>query len=283
MPSDEQFTALGTDKPGEATAVGFQTFSTSIDVGVAAEGRHGGVIGRAQNDGIGVHGISSNSDAGVFGQNLGGGDGILGESDSADANGVHGISLHTNFFDQSLGDGVLGEIQSAHQELHNAAIHGKVHRSDATGQESFEYFGDAVLGEVESGPSVAIHGISRIPTLIEQPSGTAVFGENQGSGLGVSGTSSSGLGVFGTSKSGTALKGVSTAGIGGEFGGKRSPLRLIPGPVGSSGPPQFEVADPILHEMGEFYLSSKGELFFCVADGNIATNNPGTWKLITGP
>ncbi len=288
MPSDEQFTALG--KSDGITAVGFQTFWTSIAVGVDASGIQAGVIGKCTK-GNGVHGISASTKAAVLGENLSNGnttmddknngvegmsdfgDGIFGISSSKGRAGVHGKSkpLSTG---RSLGDGVVGEIGDREDNpnvfppLVNAGIHGKVFPFDNSKKSE----GDAILGEVKMGPSVAIHGISYEPDHDDQGSGTAVFGENKGVGVGVSGSSVSGVAVLGNSKNGTAVRGISTGGIGGVFEGKKSPLQLRP-QEGSIWPPQ---QDEFIHEMGEFHLTQKGELFFC-----IATGSPGTWKRVS--
>ena len=137
-----------------------------------------------------------------------------------------------------------------------------------------------VIGRCTDGHGV--HGISNTVTK------AAVFGENLAKGVGVMGKSEQGIGVHGISNTvtqaavfgenvskGDGVRGVSNQGIGGVFEGKRSPLRLI-AQKGSGVPSQDEE-----HDMGEFHLTEKGELFFCIASGGTTPGFPATWKRVS--
>jgi hypothetical protein len=77
-------------------------------------------------------------------------------------------------------------------------------------------------------------------------------------------------GVTGTAHSfdGAGVNGISEKGYGGIFSGHRAPLRLVP--ADTPGPPTSE-----LHQRGELYVDSNGELFYCKDDGN-----PGNWHRV---
>jgi len=251
MPSDEQFTALGKSPP-DITAVGFQTSSITIAVGVDAAGIQAGVIGRC-TDGHGVHGISNTvTKAAVFGENLAKGDGVMGKSEdgvgvtgkSEDGTGVHGISnTQAAVFGENLakGDGVVGAALGNGNGVHGISVT----KAAVFGENLAK--GVGVMGKSEQG--IGVHGISNTVTQ------AAVFGENVSKGDGV--------------------RGVSNQGIGGVFEGKRSPLRLI-AQKGSGVPSQDEE-----HDMGEFHLTEKGELFFCIASGGTTPGFPATWKRVS--
>jgi hypothetical protein len=94
---------------------------------------------------------------------------------------------------------------------------------------------------------------------------SGVVGDNTG------GPEGAGFGVSGHCKSrdGAGVSGSSDYGYGASFRGGRAPLRLEP-EVGTSGPPR--TGD---HQVGEFFVDMKGELFFCSGSGT-----PGSWSLV---
>ena len=112
-----------------------------------------------------------------------------------------------------------------------------------------------ILGHCDRGNGV--HGQSASPT------DSGVWGENNGGGVGVSG-SSHGFGVFG-SADGVGVSGSSVAGYGGQFTGGFAQLYLTPSTT--TGHPTNDT-----HNQGEFYVDSNGSLFFCKTTGV-----PGTW------
>ena len=82
-------------------------------------------------------------------------------------------------------------------------------------------------------------------------------------GIGVSaGSNGKGPGVFASSHDG----------LGGEFIGARAPLRLRP--AATAGRP--EPVRGVVHEVGELYVDSQGQLFLCTGAGS-----PGTWVKVT--
>ncbi|RPI84482.1 MAG: hypothetical protein EHM41_13275 [Chloroflexi bacterium] len=85
------------------------------------------------------------------------------------------------------------------------------------------------------------------------------------SNLGVYGFSSSGVGILGYSQSQYGVSGSSDDSYGGSFYGGLAPLRLIP--ATTPGAPNLGT-----HKMGELYVDSVGNLYFCTQDGT-----PGTW------
>jgi hypothetical protein len=215
-----------------------------------ANGEGMGVLGigdsAGEGRGIGVKGVGSHAP------------GVLGES--TDGVGVHGRS--------SENDGVVGESNVGGKSgvfgfnsRHGIGVTGRSQR------------GVAVLGIAEANDGVV--GQANIPGC------SGVVGENTanprsitkrrgrpGSSqvAGVTGRANSrwGIGVVGQSKSGTGL-----SGTGGFYGaiveGGRAPLRLIP--AKRLGSPTTG-----LHLVGELYVDSGGNLFYCKEAGK-----PGTW------
>ncbi len=80
--------------------------------------------------------------------------------------------------------------------------------------------------------------------------GSGVSGDNVGRGYGVSGSSSEGYG--------------------GLFVGGLAPIYLEPSSISGTPPPTTGN-----HRMGELYVDSGGELYFCIQNGT-----PGTWKKV---
>jgi hypothetical protein len=114
----------------------------------------------------------------------------------------------------------------------------------------------------------AITGITASPNgagvLGEAQTGTGVFGQSI-SGIGVTGFSNSSLGVRGESESSFGVYAVSTDGVAGFFDGGQAPLQLA---VNSLSGAPTEGA----HQVGQFWLDSKGILWVCTVGGT-----PGTW------
>jgi hypothetical protein len=75
----------------------------------------------------------------------------------------------------------------------------------------------------------------------------------------------------GDSAQGIGVTGTSTSGIGGEFGGGKAQLRLVP--KGAAGKPTTGT-----HRKCEIFMDSAGTLFVCTAgDGTTV----GTWRQVT--
>jgi hypothetical protein len=194
-----------------------------------------GILGEGKN---GVHGRSrSPTDSGVWGENTSSGFGVAGSSVSGEGvlgqggtNGVHGQS------GSPTDSGVWGE--------NTGAVFGGVPRSSGLGGKpsvvgvwgttvqpgSTADSADGILGEGKNG----VHGRSRSPT------DSGVWGENTRGGVGVAGSSATGYG--------------------GQFTGGFAQLYLTPS--ATTGIPTSGN-----HKRGEFFVDSKGSLFFCKGDG----------------
>lgn len=239
---------------------------------------HGGVIlqvkpltDRDPSDGNtanidGINGVASGYGRGLVREGRGGGlyahsalgDGATGISDSAGKSGVFGFNSQT----EEVAFGVFGRCDSTG----GAGVSG---RNDSTG--------DAVSGFSPNG--IALHGISQWNAGVVGVSGangqSGVVGENTGTTetsfdgrfTGVTGRANMRIGGIGVS--GESAHGTGVSGSGGMFGaslqGKQAPLRLVPSE--SSGPPASGA-----HLMGELYVDSVGDLFFCKVGGS-----PGKW------
>jgi len=96
---------------------------------------------------------------------------------------------------------------------------------------------------------------------------TGVFASStSATGAGVIGHSGKGSGVIGKSDQGPGVLGMSEIGVGGEFGGTSAAIRLRPAEGGEGFPKSGD------HQVGELFLDSKANLFFCVTSGK-----PGVW------
>ena len=90
---------------------------------------------------------------------------------------------------------------------------------------------------------------------------------------GVLAQSTNGDAVIGTSTNGQGVFGFSSQKYGGEFLGGTAPIRLRPG--STIGAPTTGT-----HQVGEFYVDSNGDLFFCKV-GSSSAVPAGTWKKLT--
>jgi hypothetical protein len=149
----------------------------------------------------------------------------------------------------------------------------------------------ALIGESNQAAAGGVYGFCGVsdPGVLGQGVRFGVLGrgiENDGE-VGVGGESVAGIGVQGRSETGTGVHGFSQTntgmfgyggkmgvfgfsfpGLGGQFGGGRAALQLIPRPV--AGAPTTGA-----HERGELVIDSAGALFVCTAPGT-----PGTWKRV---
>ena len=219
------------------------------DAGVPDGPTGPGVLGTSAR-GNGVHGKSgSRSDSGVWGENTGGGFGVAGSSVAGEGvlgeggtNGVHGKSSSPSdsgvWGENSAGGfGVVGSTDTGVQNKSVTAGVWGMNRGEGYGVKGTSESGEGVFGE--SGLNNGVHGKST------SPADSGVWGENTGGGVGVAGSSD--------------------GGYGGRFSGGQAPLRLDPGDT--AGTPGTGT-----HLRGELFVDSKGDLFFCKADGS-----PGTW------
>lgn len=107
-------------------------------------------------------------------------------------------------------------------------------------------------------------GARAIGVFGESVESAGVLGKST-SNLGVYGFSSSGVGILGYSQSQYGVSGSSGMSYGGSFYGGLAPLRLVP--ASTPGAPSTGN-----HLMGELYVDSVGNLYFCTQNGT-----PGTW------
>lgn len=207
--------------------------------GVRGESAAGfGVFGQAST-GIGVSGDASNNGWGVRGTAANGGWGVQGVSDTSF--GVRG--------DSTSGAGVRGESQTS------TGVYGRsVQHTGVTGYGGV--FG--VVGQCDAG-GTAVDGSST-------NGGTGVWGRSTPTGYGVRGESSSGFGLWGSAPNGTGVSGQGK--LGGEFGGSRAAVRLVP--TATVGSPTTGA-----HARGELVCDKNGGLWFCRTGGT-----PGTWVRI---
>jgi hypothetical protein len=224
------------------TTVAPDTFAESTD-GILGEGKNGvhgrsrsptdsGVWGENTSSGFGVAG-SSFSGEGVLGE--GGTNGVHGKTGSPTGSGVWGENTGAGFgvAGSSTGVGVFGGVPRSSGLAGKPSVVGVWGTTVQPGSTADP--ADGILGEGKNG----VHGRSRSPT------DSGVWGENTRGGVGVAGSSATGYG--------------------GQFTGGFAQLYLTPSvsgghPTGGN------------HKRGEFFVDSKGSLFFCKGDGV-----PGTW------
>jgi hypothetical protein len=254
--------------------------------GVRGESSSGvGVLGESSS-GVGVQGVSSNNDgvagrseaegrSGVFGHNTktnGSGNGVYGGSNSPDGTGVWG--------EGGQGNGVVGKTQGLDRcgvYGENTAVleqptpkRGGEHPLIEPAQtlretQAFGVQGVSTHGVGVNGASSNNHGV--VGEASRARSG--VYGLNLYSGdpLGLDTTERTSCGVTGHADDfyGIGVRGMSKHGYGATLQGGQAPLRLLP--AETAGAPLS--GD---HQVGELFVDSQGNLFFCKVTGV-----PGTW------
>jgi hypothetical protein len=238
--------------------------------GVSGESRDGdGTVGTANADNkSGVFGFNRQGGPGVAGNSVRG-DGAVGLSHREGKSGVFGFNDAQRGAIPGLPEGVSPGVSGA--STHGDGVAGTAHVSDKSGVFGFNdgggagvagfSTGDGVFGHSESdGKSGVVGENTATPGQIGGPGDLLVFGvtgrANAATGIGVFGDSANGAGVSG--KGGR---------YGGVFEGVRAPMRLVPSAISGSPTPTSG-----LHDVGEFYVDSNGDLFFCKVFGT-----PGTW------
>lgn len=322
MSSDNQYTALG------PAIVGFQTHGTNIDRGAEIAGNSLGILGHCDG-GNGVHGQSGSvNDSGVWGENTNGGFGVSGSTNAA--SGARGVIAGVWGSNTGAGAGVRGTSGSGDGIFGEGrnGVHG--HSGSATdsgvwgenngrgfGVSGFSPGGVGVWGSttvadtlVDDGEGVLGDGKNGVHGRSRSPSDSGVWGENTGSGFGVSGStnsgapkagvwghnfgsgfgvrgdSSTGEGVFGQGKNGVhgQSNSATDSGVWGENTGRGAGVAGS-GASGYGGQftggfaplyltPSASTGHPTSgdHKRGEFYVDNTGSLFYCKVDGV-----PGTW------
>jgi hypothetical protein len=247
-----------------------------------------GVAGYSlEDDGVFGHsargdGVSGRSNAegrsGVFGHNTRSGNGVYGSSDSPDGTGVWGEGVQ--------GNGVVGKTQG----LDRCGVYGQ--NTAVLEQPTPERGGERhliepapqTLGETR-GRGIGVQGVSTNGVGVNGASfnnhgvvgeasraRSGVYGLNHFSGAphGLDPTERASYGVTGHADDflGIGVRGMSKHGYGATLQGGQAPLRLLP--AETEGAPAS--GD---HQVGELFVDSKGDLFFCQVTGV-----PGTWAKI---
>ena len=237
---------------GKSGVFGLNTHLGSAAFGVfgACDAPAGAGVGAESALGNGVRGHSQ------------GNDGVVGLSDANGRSGVFGFNANK----EGIAFGVFGACHSAE----GAGVSG---RNDSGGDavSGFSAQGVAVRGTSPANDAVVGHAEAR--------GRSGIFRENTGNPdprLGGSGLSTEVFGVTGRANAeagigvvGDSANGTGVSGNGGTYGAKlqggRAPLRLVPFNSPGSSTTGF-------HLMGELYVDSEGNLFFCKSNGT-----PGTW------
>jgi hypothetical protein len=179
-------------------------------------------------DTAGGAGVGAESAFGVGARaHSGGNDGVVGLSDGASKSGVFGF----NSREAGVGNGVFGRCDADE----GAGIGGE--SSLGVGVRGHSRYNDAVVGLSDAKVKSGVYG----------------FNSNE-SGLA--------FGVFGrcNSAQGVGVAGASDHGLGASFRGGLAPLRIEP--ASTSGAPTTGS-----HQIGEFFVDSAGDLFFCKVGG----------------
>jgi hypothetical protein len=280
------------------------------NIGVSGSGDLNGVFGQSEGDGDGVRGVSnrgtgvwgeSQEDNGVFGHSTGG-DGVSGRTNGEGRSGVFGHNTRS-------GNGVYGSSDSPHgtgvwgEGLQGNGVVGKTQGLDRCG-----VYGEntAVLEQPTPKRGGEHPLIEPAQTLRE----TQAFGVQGVSthGVGVNGVSSYDDGMVGEANSrarsgvyglnlysgdphsldqadrtsygvtghaddfyGIGVRGMSKHGYGATLQGGQAPLRLLPAETAGK---------PASGQVGELFVDSHGDLYFCKVTGSQVTGSPPTWKKI---
>jgi hypothetical protein len=179
-------------------------------------------------DTAGGAGVGAESAFGVGARaHSGGNDGVVGLSDGASKSGVFGF----NSREAGAGNGVFGRCDADE----GAGVGGE--SSLGVGVRGHSRYNDAVVG------------------LCDAKARSGVYGFN-------SNESARAFGVFGrcNSAQGVGVAGASDHGLGASFRGGLAPLRIEPATT---------LGAPVsgAHQVGEFFVDSAGDLFFCKVGG----------------
>jgi hypothetical protein len=236
------------------------------------QGQAHGVFGRCDSpDGAGVAGWNDAGDA-IFGISIQGvairgkstkNDGIIGQAHSLDCSGVYGENTSVHEDAPSEKDSVAGRLTQAH--LQTFGVKGRADASNGVGVQGVSKhgigvngvspFGDGVLGETSASGRSGVYGLNTASP------GIRIAANAPAGGIwGVTGHADDFNGI--------GVRGMSKHGYGATLQGGRAPLRLLP--AETPGAPTSGG-----HKMGELFVDSKGDLFFCKTTGT-----PGTWVKI---
>ncbi|MCU1455655.1 MAG: hypothetical protein JWN46_3801 [Acidimicrobiales bacterium] len=248
----------------ESTGVGMYVLGG--DEGIFAKGTWGVEGESVAAYGFGLRGRSEGDNgAGVSGWSRAGGVGVLGEADRTGSNG-RGAGVYGAFQGghggAPAGAGVVGAAPGTYPGV--VGLSGA-----AAGVSGLSDSGDGVLGQVTNTASSAnaVHGTmagngvaGRFEITKTTNATAALYGATSGTGQGVKGNAAS---------AGTGVVGTSASGLGGQFGGKRAAINLIP--ASTTGKPTTGV-----HRRGDLVVDNTGSMFLCTASGT-----PGTWVKVS--
>jgi hypothetical protein len=295
----------GTGVWGEGQAKGVYGRSDAPGgTGVWGESQANGVYGRSDApDGIGVWGegkakigVYGKSEAphgtGVWGE--GQAKGVYGRSDPPDGTGVSGFSVH--------GNGIVGKTQG----LNSSGVYGEntavleEPTPERGGKSHLIEPAPQTLGETR-GRGIGVHGVSTNGVGVNGASynnhgvvgeasraSSGVYGLNHYSGdshgrdldgldLDIRQADRTSYGVTGHADDvqGIGVRGMSKHGYGATLQGGRAPLRLLPAET---------AGHPASGDVGELFVDSNGDLYFCKVKSTPGTpGTPGTkatWKKI---
>jgi hypothetical protein len=199
---------------------------------------------------------NSFSEVGVQGESDGN-DGVAGGSEAEGRSGVFGHNTRTEGL---AGNGVFGWCDgpngSGVQGVSKDGLGVKGVSTNGVGVNGVSSYGDGVLGDANSHARSGVYGRNLYSTGRDE--------------LVRPGAELSTYGVTGQADdvSGVGVHGISRHGCGATFQGGRAPLRLLP--AETAGAPASGN-----HEVGELFVDSHGDLFFCKVTGT-----PGTWVKI---
>ena len=253
------------------------------------------------NDAAAIRGVGANNGAGVVGHGGSSGAGVIGIGGGEYLPGVVGLAADMRS-GVPLGTGDGSGVQGHAQRLNSYGVYGQNEHGTGTYGYSKRGFGaEAVSADSTALSALSWNGTAIYATTkateeageslaaIEADGGQAVgvrgssFGNHGIVGQSVLGVGVHGIanvndtpfgdrpGVLGEAIFGNGVEGTSRDGYGGQFGGGRAAVRLVPS-NGVGPPPDGE------HEMGELVLDSAGDLHLCV----VATPVGGaaTWKKV---
>jgi hypothetical protein len=209
--------------------------------------------------------------SGVFGHNTRSGNGVYGSCDSPHGTGVWGEGVQ--------GNGVVGKTQG----LDRCGVYGE---NTAVLEQRTPKRGERDLIEREraigvQGVSQHGFGVSGVSSYSDGMVGEAysrarsgVYGLNHYSGdphsLDQADRTSYGVTGHADDVHGIGVRGMSKHGYGATLQGGQAPLRLLP--AETAGAPTSGY-----HQVGELFVDSQGNLFFCKVTG---TSKPGNWRQI---
>lgn len=245
MPHEDQFTATGPAFTGAGfpnAAFSTNRKGTNCTYGVNVQGSQCGVYGES---GLGTDSSRETPNHHAL-ENI----------------GVCGVGLTTGVFghgDQRAG--VWGQHENSGAGVIGVGMK-KNNGVFGVSQDPGNHKDDLGAGVGVKGASECVHGVGVMGLSVKEFSNSDTPRAEVGNG--------GGIGVMGESGSGTGVMGNSNTGVGGVFTSNFAQIRLKP--ATTVGPPRKG-----FHEKGEFFVDSRGALFYCVNEF------PLRWEQLAGP